>query len=166
MVRDIKEAQNIDNEEVATKEASQWRRIAIVLLILPFALYLFWIVAFSGILSDERNINLSSLNPIRIPEKSTIYEARPAQHVIEEVVRKENPVEVADESGDEPAKVRLKKNYFVVAGCFRNEMNAQSFVSELKKEGFNAEIFDQKNGLYRVSLAAYEDEKGRPKNAV
>lgn len=159
LIRDIKEAENIDNVTVTNKEPMLWRRIAIALLILPFALYIFWIVAFSGILSNDQNINLSSLNPIRIPEKGASYEARWVQPVKAETEDIEKAITTEEIPVENPVKIPSKKNYFLVVGCFRDEFNAQSFVSELTMEGFDAEIFDQKNGLYRVSLAAYENEK-------
>lgn len=63
-------------------------------------------------------------------------------------------------------------NYIV--GCFGNKANAQRFVKQLQKEGFDAHIVDKSNGLHRVSagsalseqqlnaIAAKSKEKGHP----
>lgn len=48
-------------------------------------------------------------------------------------------------------------NYIV--GCFGNKANAQRFVKQLKREGFDARILDKSDGLHRVSAGAALSEE-------
>jgi len=51
------------------------------------------------------------------------------------------------------------KTYFVIGGCFSKKENALNFVSELKTQGFDAQLVDVNNGLHRVSLGKYTSRK-------
>jgi len=49
--------------------------------------------------------------------------------------------------------------YFVIAGAFSVQENAEGMVEELKSRGFKASIAGQNNiGLYRVSIEGYNDK--------
>ncbi|MBD79325.1 MAG: hypothetical protein CL840_10420 [Crocinitomicaceae bacterium] len=43
--------------------------------------------------------------------------------------------------------------YYVIAGCFREYSNANSFINKLRLQGFNSSLIDKKGDLYRVSIA-------------
>jgi cell division protein FtsN len=50
------------------------------------------------------------------------------------------------------------KNYFVIAGAFRNENNAIKKVKELKTKGFNAQVVGKnKYDLTQVAFDSYSD---------
>lgn len=49
------------------------------------------------------------------------------------------------------------KKFHLIAGCFSVKENAETLVSDLKKMGYSAYIFDQKGGLFRVTAGDYED---------
>jgi cell division septation protein DedD len=44
--------------------------------------------------------------------------------------------------------------FFLIGNCFSIEDNAVNYTEELKAKGFDAQIVDQVNGLYRVSIGA------------
>jgi hypothetical protein len=49
--------------------------------------------------------------------------------------------------------------YYIVAGCFRDEVNADDLVKSLKDSGFNAEKFGTIGNLYAVSFVSFEDKE-------
>jgi nucleoid DNA-binding protein len=63
----------------------------------------------------------------------------------------------------EPVKedVAIHENikYYIVAGCFKEEVNADELVKELKSKGFRAEKFGQIGNLYAVSYASFDDKE-------
>jgi cell division protein FtsN len=48
--------------------------------------------------------------------------------------------------------------YYVIIGSFRVLENAQNYKKQLISEGFTPVLMENENGLYRVSVAAYNDE--------
>ena len=56
-----------------------------------------------------------------------------------------------------PAKKNISgTRYYVVAGVFRDENNADNLVSDLRKKGFNAEKFGNIGNLHAVSYDVFE----------
>lgn len=53
--------------------------------------------------------------------------------------------------------------YYIVAGCFRDEMNANDLVKTLQKSGFKAEKFGKIGELYAVSFSSYDDKEDAAK---
>ncbi len=48
--------------------------------------------------------------------------------------------------------------YYIVAGCFRDEVNADSLVSSLKLLGYKAEKFGKIGNLFAVCFASFDDK--------
>ncbi len=48
-----------------------------------------------------------------------------------------------------------RKEYYIVAGCFREESNADQLVTDLRKRGFQAEKFGKIGNLYAVSYSSF-----------
>lgn len=46
------------------------------------------------------------------------------------------------------------QNYFVVAGCFKSDANANAYTAQLKAQGLNAQIIGKRNGLNVVTCFA------------
>lgn len=57
---------------------------------------------------------------------------------------------------EEPKK-QDDRTYYIVAGSFSTQVNAQKFSASLAKKGFSSEII-QGNGNYRVSIARFSDK--------
>jgi len=49
--------------------------------------------------------------------------------------------------------------YYIVAGCFRDEINADELVKSLNDVGFKAEKFGRIGNLYAVSFASFDDKE-------
>lgn len=56
-----------------------------------------------------------------------------------------------------PAEKNLR--YYIVAGCFRDEVNADELVKSLKSKGFNAEKFGKIGNLYAVCFTSFDDKE-------
>jgi hypothetical protein len=67
--------------------------------------------------------------------------------------------EVIDESTPPAGNLR----YYIVAGCFRDEINADELVKSLKKMDFKAEKFGKIGNLYAVSFVSFSDKESAVK---
>lgn len=56
---------------------------------------------------------------------------------------------------DTPAQ----KKYYIIAGSFKNEKYASSFLEDLKKQGYNAEKLAERNGMHAVSYNSFADKR-------
>lgn len=79
-------------------------------------------------------------------------EATPKVKEAEKIVVKEEKVTVIDQDDKEVFK------YYVIIGSFRVLDNALNYKKQLFGEGFTPVLLENENGLYRVSVAAYNDE--------
>jgi len=65
----------------------------------------------------------------------------------------------------EPKKTEVKKpevpqkKYYIIAGSFKNEKYAISYLNKLKTEGYNAEKLEQRNGMFAVSFNSFADKR-------
>lgn len=62
---------------------------------------------------------------------------------------------VSEESASDDNKVR----YYIIAGCFRDEANADQLVRELKIRGLDAEKFGKIGDLFAVSYASFDERQ-------
>ena len=60
-----------------------------------------------------------------------------------------------DPSSPHPSSSR----YYIVAGCFRDEVNADALVTDLKGLGYKAEKFGRIGNLYAVCYASFDDKE-------
>lgn len=70
-----------------------------------------------------------------------------------EVVVKQEKVKVIETPVDEKAG-----KYYVIIGSFKVLDNARNFRQQLMAEKFTPTILENENGLFRVSVASYDDE--------
>ena len=68
----------------------------------------------------------------------------------EQIIEKEPSTPVP-----EKPPVVTGKRYYVVAGVFREEQNADNLVIELRNQGYNSEKFGKIGNLYAVSFGVY-----------
>ncbi len=68
------------------------------------------------------------------------------------IVVKEEKVKVIESSDD------IRHKYYVIIGSFSILYNARNYKNTLSNEGFAPVILENENGLYRVSVSAYNDE--------
>lgn len=84
-------------------------------------------------------------------ETTPIVKEKPAPKT-DKIVVKEEKVKVVDEPETEVFK------YYVIIGSFRVLENAQNYKKQLSGEGFLPVLLENENGLYRVSVSAYNEE--------
>lgn len=53
----------------------------------------------------------------------------------------------------------IQKKYYIIAGSFKNEKYAVSYLNKLKSEGFNAEKLAKRNGMHAVSYNSFTDKR-------
>lgn len=70
-----------------------------------------------------------------------------------DVVVKEERVKVVESHQGEKAG-----KYYVILGSFKVLENSRNFKQQLTDEGFRPTILENENGLYRVSIASYDEE--------
>jgi hypothetical protein len=67
--------------------------------------------------------------------------------------------EVPDEEGNQNRNALIAgTRYYIVAGCFRDEVNADSLVSSLKLLGYKAEKFGKIGNLFAVCYASFDNK--------
>jgi len=67
--------------------------------------------------------------------------------------------EVPVEEGNPAVKAMAPgSRYYIVAGCFRDEVNADSLVTSLKLLGYKAEKFGKIGNLYAVCFASFDNK--------
>ncbi len=70
-----------------------------------------------------------------------------------------------DQAKQETKKAEVKKptvaqkKYYIIAGSFKNEKYAISYMNKLKAEGYNAEKLSERNGMYAVSFNSFTDKR-------
>ncbi len=124
-------------------------------ILLPLATISIWSALNTGGLSGLRN-NYASLipaqteSPVQVNTGTTeveTYTASPAEFTPEPV------------AAPEPAEAVKPDIYFVIAGAFSIQENAEKLVSELRAEGYDASIAGQNSrGLYHVSVAGFSNK--------
>jgi len=84
-------------------------------------------------------------------KEEQVVEKRPEQ--ASDIVIREEKVRVVEQKGNEPVY-----KYYVILGSFKVIENARKFRDEIVKEKFEPVILENENGLYRVSVNAFNDE--------
>ncbi len=115
-------------------------------IILPVAIFIGLIGCRS--LSDTGSSSFSDSNSPYVKEEPKV---KPVVKETKDIVVKEEKVRVIEEE-DKSFK------YYVIIGSFKVLSNAKNYKSTLIEEGFTPVILENENGLYRVSVAAYNDE--------
>jgi cell division septation protein DedD len=85
-------------------------------------------------------------------EQESVQETAPVLNETETAIQQEAPV-VSGES--EP----LVKKYYVVAGRFRSQQNAEKYTADLRTKGFNAGYFSTDDNLYTVSFSSFSSRE-------
>jgi nucleoid DNA-binding protein/cell division protein FtsN len=84
--------------------------------------------------------------------QESLQETTPVPNETETAVQQETP---AVQGEPEPTV----KKYYVVAGRFRSELNAEKYAAELRSKGFNAEYFGTNDNLYTVSFNSFSSKE-------
>ena len=138
-----------------------WRAAAILLPIIGLSLIS---------ITQEDKINnvysqMANLNPFSIFESdekiieteeeidTKVIEITPTENTIEKVIIPEREIEKIE-------VVIKEKSYFIIAGAFSKEKNANKFVKQLQAENYNSSIIGKtKGGLIRVCFDGFETKE-------
>lgn len=78
------------------------------------------------------------------------------QDSIREAQRVQDSIRLAEEEAARLAEIeKNQKKYYLVAGSFKVQRNAEQFAAQLKDKGYNAEVFMEKHGFWRVSYSSF-----------
>lgn len=116
--------------------------------VLSFIFYMILLVMISTSCATFRKPSSSSFEDSESPYVKE--EAKPKVKS-SEIVVKEEKVKMLDVENEQ-------FKYYVIIGSFRVLENAKNYKQQLIKEGFSPVLMENENGLYRVSVAAYNDE--------
>ncbi len=62
-------------------------------------------------------------------------------------------------SNEKLVAIKSSKKYFVIGGCFSKRSNAISFLEKYEAIGYNTQLADIHNGLYRVAFGNFSSRK-------
>ncbi|MCW3807610.1 SPOR domain-containing protein [Plebeiibacterium marinum] len=99
-------------------------------------------------LSDTGSSSFSDSDSPYVKEEPKV---KPVIKEEKKIIVKEEKVKVIE---DEDKSFK----YYVIIGSFKVLSNAKNYKQTLTNEGFIPVILENENGLYRVSIAAYNDE--------
>lgn len=132
----------------------------LLLLLIPIALFLIWFFFLrDGKPTEpvppypdemERTEEAATLQPAVVDEDSTEME-QPVQTEQSEIMPEEPAVE---EEVLQPA-ISGEKKFYVVAGCFEIEQNADNYVTLLRNKGYDSKKFGMIGRLHAVSFHVY-----------
>jgi hypothetical protein len=165
--------------------ANWWVAAALI----PLAFYSAWIPMKTDMLKGNGNFQYADLNPFSY-EKAT-YDYLPSSFqftsvdrfemisfdVIDQYVEQKQAanrgithinestyVASNEEAVVKTAVINLEQaSYFVIGGCFSEKENAETFVSQLQEQGFDAMLVDKNKGLHRVAFGGYASRKAAKK---
>ncbi|NPA36377.1 MAG: SPOR domain-containing protein [Chlorobi bacterium] len=105
---------------------------------------------------------ISSCSSLKKPSSSS-FDDSDSPYVTDELKPKVKPEVKKIVVKEEKVKMlEIEKEqfkYYVIIGSFRILDNAKNYKQQLIKEGFTPVLMENENGLYRVSVAAYNDEQ-------
>ncbi len=135
------------------KKTNLWLWVIIILIVNGIIISYF-------IMSDQLSGLFKKTDKVSAPEIQDMTkssEEKTADDVLiiepEGQIIEEEPVVPETKSKPQPAVTG--KRYYIVAGVFREEQNADNLVVELHKKGYKAEKFGKIGSLYAVSFGVY-----------
>ncbi len=98
--------------------------------------------------------------PVKLNKTQPVNNLEVEPEVGAKVEREANLVDITPitQNNNQTATTDSKSKYNFIVGCFGSKTNAENLLKSLKDSGFNAQIVDQKGGLYRVSAGGANDE--------
>ena len=79
-----------------------------------------------------------------------------SEEIVPQEIEQDN--DVSDVAPVSQPVLHNRKGYYIVAGCFREENNADQLVIELRRKGFQSEKFGKIGNLHAVSFSSYADK--------
>jgi nucleoid DNA-binding protein/cell division septation protein DedD len=125
----------------------------IIIVLFANAVILAWFV-----FRDKSNVVSKKNNTVEISD-SLYFQLADSVKVAAmdtSIVYQQSPEPVTDKEVSESATIA---RYYIVAGCFNTEENAEALVMTLRGQGYKAEKFGKIGNLFAVSYASFEDKE-------
>jgi nucleoid DNA-binding protein len=164
--RNMQPANNVDKQKNTGVEKG--KKINVIVWITFIIVINGAIIAY--FLSSENLRSLSGLIKKKIETDTAIYNKPLVTENVQTSITPDEPIEQRM-AGKEDTAVTIMQNkqpvttvetkgmrYYVVAGVFSSEQNADKLVKELKQKGYNAEKFGKFDNLYAVSYNVYTNK--------
>jgi len=98
----------------------------------------------------EKPVVVKTTPAVKSPEKTSERVMAAIEDSVKKVIQEKIPVK---------AKSISEKRFYIVAGVFSNEQNANKLVKILKQKGYNSENFGKIGTLYAVSYEAFSTKE-------
>lgn len=140
-------------EKKNRRKTNIWLWVIIILVVNGFIVtYFIMSDQLSGLFSKPEE-----LQPSDYRDMTTDTEAEKENDILiiepeEQTIEEESVVPV---QSPKPKPVVTGKKYYIVAGVFREEQNADNLVLELRNQGYNSEKFGKIGNLHAVSFGVY-----------
>ena len=76
-----------------------------------------------------------------------------------EAAKKETTAKAETKKPEVKKPATSQKKYYIIAGSFKNEKYAISYLNKLQAEGYNAEKLAERNGMHAVSFNSFTDKR-------
>lgn len=124
------------------------RRVLIYSFLVALLVFIFIFIDFSSF--EEYHKDKYS---VTLPPKKENY-----QKVVEKTIEDKTDQKSAL-FYQEPSKASTPViTFYIIAGSFKDQNNAETLISELKMKGFSPVILGPDNGYYRVSISSFENK--------
>lgn len=101
--------------------------------------------------TQQKKVKTSKEKTIKVNTEKTIKETSAKSEIQETPQEQENKITQEQEPP--------QKKYYIIAGSFKNEKYAVSYMNKLKSEGYNAEKLTERNGMHAISFNSFSDKK-------
>jgi nucleoid DNA-binding protein len=150
------------NPNIAPKKAPKKNNTTTILIIVGIVVVLGVI---GGLISLNYDEWVGKAERERLAEEAhqTELVMKAQQDSIREVERVQDSIRIATAEAEELARQKeIEKNqkkYYLVAGSFKVQKNAQRFSEQLNSQGYKSEVFMESRGFWRVSYNSFIDRR-------
>jgi hypothetical protein len=110
-----------------------------------------WVIVIIVLLGAA--ITLAILNKDHIPVLAKLFGKKQTEQIV--IGASTDTIAAKPVTETEQPVVVASKKYYIVAGCFEIEANADKYVKKLQGKGYNASKFGKYKNLYTVSFESY-----------
>lgn len=105
----------------------------------------------------DEELNLIIKEEENLPTENNV---ETSNAIIEEKKEETKPIQQSSVSVTSQAFESFKDGlFYIIGGCFQEEINAQKFLVKLKTKGYNPVLLEKKDGLYRVAYGVYNSKE-------
>ncbi|PLX19689.1 MAG: hypothetical protein C0597_05065 [Marinilabiliales bacterium] len=124
---------------------------------LPLAAIFIW--ALLNFNTVKKVFNKEKAKTEKVTQKKTTKISEQTTKKSSEQVKKETTAKTETKEPVAKKPASPQKKYYIIAGSFKNEKYAVSYMNKLKAEGYNAEKLAERNGMHAVSFNSFTDKR-------